>query len=549
MLVQFIYTRDAGGNPIAIERESALGVFYYAYDKLQRLVYEGQFISAVRQYENYYEYDPAGNRTFLRHGETGAENLSYYGYDAANELTMVHDQSGWSYFYYDQNGNTVTEQTPSYTRYYDWDGRDMLVGVRSTEAGWTDNVYRYDGLASRVSTLESSGFTYYDWDAINVLQEKDGQGSVTSRQVHGYAPITNVGDIALMDMAGTPYVVLADQVGTTSNLLDATGAKANSYTYDAFGVARSVSETVPNRYRFGTKRLDPDPALYHFIARQYDAHVGLHASRERLGGVCASCSPYSYVSNMPLSVVDPSGLWKIKRADAGQAEARSECCDTIAGLAAIIGLDAGSWESWLYIPAWSDTILLCPFGFTDYLHLTDETKLAANQVFRIPNTIYAHWAGTVPWLGLGKAFVHWRRDLHTLRQRGFSVVVRQGGTASELESSLRSLSGAQKALHGIFFWGHGNPQEVLTEADMAGDAHYLSTFEHWRESLGYKPAFGLVCACESSAARPVFSENAIFWGSAGRLVPCLFRIGHIIWEIGCPTVNSLIPPGAQGTNG
>ena len=36
-LVRFAYTRDAGGNPIAIERESGLGVFYYAYDALQRL--------------------------------------------------------------------------------------------------------------------------------------------------------------------------------------------------------------------------------------------------------------------------------------------------------------------------------------------------------------------------------------------------------------------------------------------------------------------------------------------------------------------------------
>jgi hypothetical protein len=35
----------------------------------------------------------------------------------------------------------------------------MLIGVRSTEQGWTNNVYRYDGLAARVSALESSGLT------------------------------------------------------------------------------------------------------------------------------------------------------------------------------------------------------------------------------------------------------------------------------------------------------------------------------------------------------------------------------------------------------
>ncbi|MCD6365649.1 MAG: hypothetical protein J7M14_07210 [Planctomycetes bacterium] len=85
----------------------------------------------------------------------------------------------------------------------------MMVGVRSTEGGWTDNEYRYDGLASRVCTVESGGFAYYDWDGINVLQEKDGAGSVTERQVHGYAPIVSVGDIAQMDKSGTVYVPTA----------------------------------------------------------------------------------------------------------------------------------------------------------------------------------------------------------------------------------------------------------------------------------------------------------------------------------------------------
>lgn len=51
VLVRFAYTRDAAGNPIAIERESGLGVFYYEHDELQRLAYEGQFVGAARQYE------------------------------------------------------------------------------------------------------------------------------------------------------------------------------------------------------------------------------------------------------------------------------------------------------------------------------------------------------------------------------------------------------------------------------------------------------------------------------------------------------------------
>ena len=42
VLVRFAYTRDAAGNPAAIERESGLGTFYYEYDAFQRLCYEGQ---------------------------------------------------------------------------------------------------------------------------------------------------------------------------------------------------------------------------------------------------------------------------------------------------------------------------------------------------------------------------------------------------------------------------------------------------------------------------------------------------------------------------
>jgi YD repeat-containing protein len=274
VLVRFAYTRDAAGNPNCIEREAALGAFYYAYDQLQRLAYEGQFISDEREYENYYEYDPAGNRTLLRHGETDAENLTYYAYDAANELTALHDAAGWTYFSYDANGNTVMEQTPAYTRYFDWDGRDMLTGVRSTEQGWTDNVYRYDGLASRVSTLESGGLTYYDWDSINVVQEKDGDGEVTDRQVHGHAPIFSVGDIALMDKSGTPYVPVSDQPGTTWDLLDSSAAKANSYAYDAFGVARSVSEAVSNLYRFRADRRAADLPMYLVPRLAYDPGKG-----------------------------------------------------------------------------------------------------------------------------------------------------------------------------------------------------------------------------------------------------------------------------------
>jgi len=112
----------------------------------------------------------------------------------------------------------------------------MMTSVRSTEDGWTSNAIEYDGLASRVAKVDSTGTTYYAWDGINVLKTEDEQGSLRQRQVHGYAPITSVGDIALMEISDAVYIPVSDQPGTIWYLLDSTASKANSYTYDAFGV-------------------------------------------------------------------------------------------------------------------------------------------------------------------------------------------------------------------------------------------------------------------------------------------------------------------------
>jgi RHS repeat-associated protein len=124
---------------------------------------------------------------------------------------------------------------------------------------------------------------------LNVIHEIDGAGIVTDRQVHpstglgagGYAPILSVGDIAMMESTDSQYVPVADQLGTLWNVLSPTASIANSYTYDAFGVNRSVSETVTNPFRFAGKPIESDSGLYHFIARQYNSLVGQFLGRDR----------------------------------------------------------------------------------------------------------------------------------------------------------------------------------------------------------------------------------------------------------------------------
>jgi len=170
----------------------------------------------------------------------------------------------------------------------------------------------------RASKLDSTGFVYYDWDGINVIQEKDGAGSVTDRQVHGYAPVVSVGDIAHMDKSGSMYVPTSDQVGTIWNLLDASATKSNSYTYDAFGVGRSASETVSNVYRFATKHLSADTHMYYFVLRRYSPVLGRFINPEYLIGPwlrTAHYNGYAYAQQNPLTFVDPMGRDEIRAED------------------------------------------------------------------------------------------------------------------------------------------------------------------------------------------------------------------------------------------
>jgi len=110
-----------------------------------------------------------------------------------------------------------------------------------------------------------------------------------------------------MEVSESSYVPVADQVGTVWKVVSSGAAAANSYQYDAFGVTRSVSETVSNPFRFAGKPLDADPALYHFIARQYSPLHGRFlgpdaVARHRYPKQC------SYAHAGPLAWVDPRGL-------------------------------------------------------------------------------------------------------------------------------------------------------------------------------------------------------------------------------------------------
>ncbi|MGH2485795.1 MAG: RHS repeat domain-containing protein, partial [Ktedonobacterales bacterium] len=118
--------------------------------------------------------------------------------------------------------------------------------------------------------------------------------------------------------------------GDTIALTDATGAVVASYTYDAWAVVTSDTESFPNGWhnpylydgRDGA-RYDVETGLYWLAVRAYDPTLGRFLSRDPLGRAPLfgwADQPYVYAGNNPLVNVDPSGQ---RFASEGAAQARA----------------------------------------------------------------------------------------------------------------------------------------------------------------------------------------------------------------------------------
>lgn len=251
---------------------------------------------------------------------------------------------------------------------------------------------------------------------------------------------------------------------------------------------------------------------------------------------------YQMEGDDPATLTDPQGLWKVSRNGAVKADAVSESGDTIAKLAAEVGLEPSEFQEWLTTPTggvkYASPVTIGPTVSGRPLDDADR-KVCPGQKFQIPNEIFSHWGGALG--GLGKVFVAYDADRNVFEKRGFKVLAANANTAAQFEGTLKTETAA-KNLQGLFIWGHGleDPKTkvfvgYLTDNDH-NDANHDSLFTNW--SMSYKLGIGILFTCGSVTERSYFSANAIFWGKQGTLVPGPF---HSF----APWVNNLVPPGAQ----
>jgi RHS repeat-associated protein len=259
------------------------GTHNYSYDSLGRLI----GTTHPNQPNESYTYDDVGNRTASHQG-------SSYSYQAFNRPVSANGTS----FGYDSNGNQIAKTDASGTWIYTWDYENRL--TQASQSGGVRVNYTYDALGRRVQRISTSnGTTKFVYDGPDVVRDLDGSGNA----IADYLNAPGIDNKLRQTVSNTASYLLTDHLGTTRSLADATGNVISGLSYDSFGNIGSGPSST--RYTYTGRELDTDTGLMYYRARWYDQSQGRFISEDQWA--FGRINLYSYVTNNPLSYVDPLG--------------------------------------------------------------------------------------------------------------------------------------------------------------------------------------------------------------------------------------------------
>ena len=299
--------------------------------------------NAVRNYEEAYTYDLAGNILELRHsaaaGVASWRRRYRYRYqddpsDSTNRLATTSrpgDPAAGPYsavYAYDAAGN-MTGPGRANPNEFAWDSMDRMATVDLGGGGIAR--YIYDAAGARVrKVIEQIGGVRVEriYLGMTELYRETPAGAAAPRlareTIHLVAadgPFAQI-DIKTADQAGAdpdnPLGVpllryqYRDQVGSTVLEADSGGGVIAHEEYHPFGTtayrsAKAGSDVSLKRYRFAGRERDDETGLYHFPARPYAPWLGRWISPDPAGFV-STPNLFAYCRNSPTSRVDPAGF-------------------------------------------------------------------------------------------------------------------------------------------------------------------------------------------------------------------------------------------------
>ncbi|WP_024996742.1 RHS repeat-associated core domain-containing protein, partial [Bacteroides graminisolvens] len=308
------YNGNISAMSWSVSGENKTRGYNFTYDNLSRLTGAGYLENgnANDRFNTSYAYDKHGNMTQLsRRGNTGTttygliDNLSMT--YAGNQLVKTEDTGSGvtlsqstdfknnanlaTEYLYDKNGNLIKDYNKSISEI----SYNVLNLPQTLKISSATNTYTYAADGRKLKTvLGGSKTTDY---CGNVIYEN---GLLKRILVDG-GYIEN----------GTYYFYLTDHLGNNRVIASSSGSIVQSNHYYPFGMSFAEgSATSQQPYKYNGKELDTERGLnlYDYSARLMDPALGRFSTVDPMAEKYYSWSPYVYVGNDPVNLIDPDGM-------------------------------------------------------------------------------------------------------------------------------------------------------------------------------------------------------------------------------------------------
>ena len=303
----YTYTRDANGNPTAVDVSGPTGLIvaesmrntYDNADRLTKTCFTTSTCATANQ--TVWTYDRVGSRLTEK---IGSAAVSTYTYDIADQLTAIVGP-GAATFTYNPNGDQLTAGVDTFTY------NTARQTTSATVAGVTTQ-FAYDGNNNRHTTTTGGVATQEVWDTNSGLPTLVAERTNTSTTKRRY---TYAGSMPVKyedPTVGTIGYYQTDVLRSVTNLTTPSGTVGATYRYNPYGTNRAATSILTayaaNPMRYTGQQLDPT-GNYNLRARHYNPTRGAFTQTDPMpfGAGSAFESAYVYGGNRPIVMTDPGG--------------------------------------------------------------------------------------------------------------------------------------------------------------------------------------------------------------------------------------------------